>query len=406
MKTNPRKIRWMGLLLLTAVLLAVPAGEGFSGTVKAYTVITAAGIGMFALQLFDSPLIPSLFLLFGYCSLCDMETVMNGWAKEAPWCILCILILIEVMKETPLLRRIAYRTILLTGGSYGGICCGLYLVGFIFSALGDTMSAAMMAIGFGIVHSLRLDNTPAGAGILHCSLLGVGETGLFILNPSSIPLLYSIASSASHKVPANIDHVRWFQNGAVFIPYYLLLLLVVIRLFRPKEGVFQNGREYFRQQLEALGPMTLPEKKLGIILLGMLAFLLTGKLHGLGLVYGSVGAVVLLFLPGIGVGSGEELKRVNFAFPVFFVACISIGNVAGRLGIGGQLVEFLLPYLNQSDITVYLFTIAGLCFLLNFVMTPMAVYSALLFPLTAITMELTAVHDLYPLLAAMYSGLC
>ena len=80
------------------------------------------------------------------------------------------------------------------------------------------------------------------------------------------------------------------------------------------------------------------------------------------------------------------------------------GNVANALGVGQLLADALVPHLNTSNLFLYLLAIAVICFLLNFVMTPMAVFSALLVPLTIVTMGLPNVHDVFPLLNAVMLG--
>lgn len=405
-KLNAQTIKWIGLIVVVAIIALLPTSAVFTGPIKAFLAITVAGVGMVALQLFDSPMIPALLLLFGYTFIpgVDMNVVTGGWAKDAPWIILCIFIVIGVMNKTPLLTRIAYRIVLLTGGSYTGICVGFYLAGLVLSLMGDGPCPALIAIACGVVVSLKLGNTKAGAGIMFCAFHGIMDAGMFVFSPSVGTMLYGIASSASDKVPPMSNYVEWLRNGAIYIPFYILLLIITILMFRPKDGLAVNGKEYFKQELEKLGPMSTMEKKIGIIVAAMFIFLLTNPIHGVKMIYGFVGAAVALFLPGIKAGDRTDLKNVNFAFPIFIVACLAIGNVANTLGVGQLLVEVLMPYLNSSNLFLYFFTIALVCFLLNFVMTPMAVFSSLLVPLTIATMSLPNVNDIFPLLNAFLVG--
>lgn len=78
--------------------------------------------------------------------------------------------------------------------------------------------------------------------------------------------------------------------------------------------------------------------------------------------------------------------------------------MANALGVGQLLADLIVPVLDSSNVFLYLLAIAVFCFLLNFVMTPMAVFSSLLVPLTIVTMSLPNFHDVFPLLNAILIG--
>lgn len=59
-------------------------------------------------------------------------------------------------------------------------------------------------------------------------------------------------------------------------------------------------------------------------------------------------------MPGIGVGTKEDLLKVNYGFVIFLAACYSIGNVAGDLGMGKLLSDAMIPYLTGKSDTVVL----------------------------------------------------
>lgn len=155
---------------------------------------------------------------------------------------------------------------------------------------------------------------------------------MFVFSPTVGSFLYGTASNASELVNPTSNYAEWLKNGAIYIPYYILLLVITILMFRPKEGLAVNGKSYFREEPAKLGPMSTQEKKIAIIVAAMFIFLLTNPLHKIKMIYGFVGAVVALFVPGIKAGDRTDLKNVNFAFPIFIVACLAIGNVANALG--------------------------------------------------------------------------
>ncbi len=403
-KINGTKIKWIILLAAVIAMAFIPTNSEFTVSIKAFIIITVFCIAMFAMELIDSPMIPSLLLMFAYTFISDMNTVMDGWSKEAPWCVISMFILIRVMNKTPLLKRITYHIVLLTGKSYSGICIGLYLTGLILSFLGDNTSTAIIAVAYGIVVALQLENTRGAAGIMLCSYLGICEAGYFIYNPTGAPFIYSLVSSADASLPQNSNYLEWFKNGAVFIPYYIIILVLLIFIFRPKNDYAIKDGEYFKNELANLGPISILEKKIAAVIICMMIYLFASPIHGLPLVYGFIGACILLFLPGINAGDRNDISKIDFSFPCFLVACMAIGNVATQLGIGELIADKLLPYLDTGNLIIYFTAISLIGFILNFFMTPVAVYSTLLVPLTMVTTGISNINDIFPLICSLQVG--
>ena len=72
------------------------------------------------------------------------------------------------MERVGLLRRIAYKCILLTGASYKGIIWGIALAGVVIFLLmpNDNAAVPIAALAYGICLSLNLKKGPESAGIM------------------------------------------------------------------------------------------------------------------------------------------------------------------------------------------------------------------------------------------------
>ncbi len=407
-KTMEKKnlYKLVALLAAAAVIMMVPTNGSFTFEIKAYISLTVMCIGMVACSVFSSPLIPSLLLMFGYSLICGMDVAMSGWANQAPWSIISMFIIIKAIEKTPLFKRITFGIMHLLGGSYASICISIYLVGTVFSLLGSNVVPLILVMAFGVVSSLGYRGKKEAGGIMLCAYLGLAEASTFIYDPTVDPMLYGIASSIDPSVPSSSNYFEWFKNGAVFVPYYIILLVIVIIMFRPKTSCTSSKerKEYFKSSLSELGRMSKDEKYSSATLIALLLFLITNPLHNINMVYGFVGAAVLLYLPYIGVADGNDIKQVDYGFPIFIVACLGIGEAASSLGLPELLIETLTPYINESNLFIYFSTIYIIVFCLNFVMTPMAIYSALLAPLTAITMQIHDVLNVFPLLITTMLG--
>ena len=397
-------LKWAVLLLIVLFVALIPVNAEFTPKIKAFFVITVACIGMFALNLFPTPMIPSLLMMFLYSFISDMTTIMSGFAYDSAWVVVCCFILLYIMKRTPLLKRFSYRLIMLTGASYAGICAAIYLCGMAFSLLGDSSCCALIGLAYGIILSLNITDKRAAAGIMFCAYFGITDACRFILDPASMPFFYSLASMADPSLPTGISHLQLLWYDLVYVPYYFLLLVLIIKVFKPKQNILPGGKEYFRAELEQLGPMTRDEKKLTAVILLLLVYLFTTQIHGLSMAFGFVIAVFVLYLPGINVGIAEDVKNVNFSYPIFIVACIGTGNVATQLNVGGMLVEKLMPLMNVDNCLLFFLTVFVVMFVLNYVMTPSAIYACLMLPLASIAVELPYMHNIFPLISVMLSG--
>lgn len=87
------------------------------------------------------------------------------------------------------------------------------------------------------------------------------------------------------------------------------------------------------------------------------------------------------FCPGIDVGTKEDLRNANYGFILFVSACMSIGTVAGYLGIGQIASSIFMPLLEGKSSTVVMMFVWALVVLLNFLMTPLAIQAAFTGPL-------------------------
>ena len=61
-------------------------------------------------------------MLFG---VAEPEVAFKPWAQILPWLVVAGMILSEVMLDTGLAKRLAYKSLLMTGGSGKGIVLGL-----------------------------------------------------------------------------------------------------------------------------------------------------------------------------------------------------------------------------------------------------------------------------------------
>ena len=93
----------------------------FDAVLRAYLAISLGGILFWAFQVIPEPitglLIPILFCIVGVVT---PDIAFTPWSMILPWLVLAGIIMGDVMASTGLVKRIAYKILLLTGCSGKG----------------------------------------------------------------------------------------------------------------------------------------------------------------------------------------------------------------------------------------------------------------------------------------------
>ncbi len=94
------------------------------------------------------------------------------------------------------------------------------------------------------------------------------------------------------------------------------LYFIMTRMLKPEMDHIEGGRDAVRQQLLALGQMTLNQWKLLAITLILLGFWATeGVLHSVDTTSSTIVAIALMLMPRIGVMSWKNHKRASPGAP-------------------------------------------------------------------------------------------
>lgn len=204
----------------------------------------------------------------------------------------------------------------------------------------------------------------------------------FLLNPNVL-IIYGIGGDV-----AGFSSTTWplylFHNWPNFV-YYALLLFVLSRLFKPKDGL--NKKSYFADEYQKLGKMSRDEKKGVLVCAVLFLLLLTQSLHGVDAAYVFILTPLLAFFPGLNIGKPDDIRKANFPFIIFVVACMSIGSVAASLGFGKLVSDAVMPMLTGKSATLILGLVWLLVVLVNFLLTPLAIQSTFTVPLTQIALS-------------------
>ena len=119
-------ISWIVTLGLPILILLIPTSEAFTGDIRMFFAITLMGIAMFCFDEMENAVAGILMMtLYIVTGIAPMDRVFSAWTNSIPWYILATLLLVAILEDTTILKRIAYHCIILTGGTYTGVVFGI-----------------------------------------------------------------------------------------------------------------------------------------------------------------------------------------------------------------------------------------------------------------------------------------
>lgn len=384
--TGKKKIFWLISVFIPALILLIPTNEVFIVQMKVFFVITIFAILVFAFELLDT-YIPALFLPVAYAmaKVAPATIVFSPWLSELPWVIIGALLLVNVVEKTGLLRRVAYWAIIKTGGTYNGVLIGLMLAGIILNImLPGGILVPLIALAYGICVALDLGKSKTATGIMIASGIGAALPTFFVYAPSYFGVTFNAAKTV---VPSlSLTFLEYAYHNAIFLPFCFLMIFVVAKMFKP-DIPFQ-GKAYFANEYTKFGGMSTAEKKATLIVSALVLYLATMGIHNLGMGWGFVMAGCAMFVPGVNLGTTDDIRNINMSVVLFVTSCLSIGVVSTSLGIGAIVSQAMTPFLANTG-TIGLFSIIWVVtFVLNFLMTPAAIVAILAGPLAQIALDL------------------
>ncbi len=386
-KTSKSEVlKWAAMILCTIGIFLIPVNEVFTVPIKNYVAVTFAVVYIVAFGLLDlvfaAILLPCLYVMFGCAT---MDVAFSGWTAAAPVMVLGAYILTNILNECGLLKRIAYWSILRCPKSFLGLMFGIFLAGFILSVITSCNAFTVMpALGVGVCQALNLKKSKESALIMGAVLLSTCTVMTFIYDPSVMGLL----NEAMQQVTPGfaIGWLQFFlQNSPMFI-FCLITLVLYYKIMKPDIEI--KNHDYFSQEYQRMGKMSSDEKKAGIVTLLLLVYIVSIPIHGMEMQWGFLFAPMLLYLPGLKVGTQTAIEKTNFSMVLFTVACIGIGKVSMSLGLGQILSDILLPMLTDMPKTGVLYIVWIVCTLVNFLFTPIAIVAAFAAPLVQVAMDL------------------
>lgn len=381
--TNKKGIEVLKWVVALGVPLAILCFAPFDMILRSYLAISLGGILFWALQVIPEPitglLIPILFCIAGVAS---PDVAFAPWSMILPWLVLAGIIMGEVMASTGLVKRIAYKILLITGCSGKGLLLGCFAIGVFLPLVVSSTWAKLLILGpigmaicktWGVKPKSKIA-TGIMAMILFASL---SSCHLYMSGDDAMIFITSLFSQVTNG-EVTVDFFRWLK--LMWLPGFGWLAMSILTPYfmfiRPNRDMLPDISDHIRMEYQAMGKMSKDEiKALVIVVLILLNFMLETK-TGLNAAHVMVVLVSLFFVPGVNLMTAEKLNKLNIWIIFFVTGALAVGLSAGPSGFGALAEEKLLPIL--TGVGNYGRVMLGYTFgvIVNFLMTPLGAQSA------------------------------
>lgn len=378
------KIGWIMTITIPLLIMLIPSNSLFTGQVRLFFAITSCAIIMLAFEVLPffipSILLPVMYIVF---KLAAPVVAFSAWTTFLPWMLLTAFLIINILERIGLLERVAYLIIIKTKGTYQGLLIGMALIGILFNFfLTGANHLTLIPLAYGICKSLKLDGTQTAAGIILAAMLGANLPALIFYNPGYLGLELNIAG------PLGVT-VGWLEtlfHNIIFFPLVFIMIFIAGKMF--KQDVQLPELDYFINKYKSLEKVTPEETKAIFILITLVILLMTSGIHGIGIGWIFVIMACMFYMPGINIGSQDDLKQVNLSLVLFVAACTGIGSVSSELNIGQLIADMVIPMLQNTNKLGIIIIIWILAVIMNFMLTPLAAIAAFTVPIVQISLDL------------------
>lgn len=373
-------IKYAFNLILPLIILAIPCNEVYTFQIKLFVASTIFAICAFALETMPSAGVAILLMVFWiFTGVSTPEVVFSVWEQYLPYVVISGFLLANVLQRTGLLSRVVFKIVSKTAVSYKGLLIGLAVALWLVTQLVSSHPVLFATIAYGICVAFDFGCSKASAGVMFVAAIS-GMVAIQARFTSPLMLLGTAGAAGFDVNLLGFFESYWYNLPLII--FYIACIALAIIMFKPEKEI--GSKDYFKEKLAEMGPMTIQEKKAAVIVCLYLLYIFTQKIHGLSLEWGMALIPWLFIFPGIGCAEKEDIRKMNFGMIFFMVSCMSIGTVATSLGLGKIFTSFATQFLEGQNIYVLFLAMWLIIFICNFAMTPLAIAAAFTVPFLSI----------------------
>ncbi len=267
--------------------------------------------------------------LFWALGVVRFNVAFSGFSNDTPWFLFAALLLGRIAGKSGIARRLAYSVMLRVGTTYSKILLGLIITDFLLTFIvpsGLARVAILATIALALIEAFRAEK---GSNIARGMFLIMTYTGN-LFDKMILAGAGSITAAGAMSKFGGVE-VLWAQWLLAFLPCSIITVLIAWRvtlwLYPPERQTLAGGTEFFRSELEKMGPWSFAEKKAGVLIALAILLWVTDFVHHFPPAMIALGIGLCALLPPVGILDDDDMRTLNY-MPVFFVAAaVSMGNV-------------------------------------------------------------------------------
>jgi anion transporter len=285
--------------------------------------------------------------LFWALGVAPFAVAFRGFATDTPWFLFGAILFGAMAGKTGLGRRIATFVMQRVGSTYSRILLGLIITDFVLTFVipsGVARVVVVAAVALGIAQA---------SGVAPGS--NVGRAMFLILTyTASIFDKMIIAGAASITARGAIERfggveVLWSQWFLAYLPCDIITIFVAWRLtlwmYPPEKETLTQETSRVNRDIAGTEGWN-PQTTRAALLIGLaIGLWLTDFIHHIPPAVIGLGVGLAAVLPGIGVLTIDDMKKMNY-LPVFFVAAaVSMGEVLVDTKALGLLTDVMVSWM-------------------------------------------------------------
>ncbi len=341
--------RMIGILTF-AIILWMSSAVSYPVSATIITALTALLLGF-------SPNPEAPAKLYGTSNA--LKLIISGFSSPAMVLVGAAMFISVAMRKTGLDRRIALNVLSAVGTKVSRIYLGVIITGFILAFFVPSATARLACLApiiIGIVESLGINKKSQVAALL---MVGATQADTFwniMIQTAAAQNLVAVGFIQT-QMNTTIPWIDWLLAAA---PYSMLMVTILYfvtqALIKPEFKELKGGDVHIANMRREIGPMSLNEKKLLIISIGLLFLWATGgKLHTIDTTTTTIIAIALFFFPGIGIMDWKFAQpNIDWGSIVMFGAGIGLGSVLLKTKAATWLAHVFVSAFSLETASVFL----------------------------------------------------
>lgn len=341
--------RMIGILAF-AIILWMSSAVSYPVSATIITALTALLLG-FA----PNPEAPAK--LYGTSNA--LKLIISGFSSPAMVLVGAAMFISVAMRKTGLDRRIALNVLSAVGTKVSRIYLGVIITGFILAFFVPSATARLACLApiiIGIVESLGINKKSQVAALL---MVGATQADTFwniMIQTAAAQNLVAVGFIQT-QMNTTIPWIDWLLAAA---PYSMLMVTILYfvtqALIKPEFKELKGGDVHIANMRREIGPMSLNEKKLLVISIGLLFLWATGgKLHTIDTTTTTIIAIALFFFPGIGIMDWKFAQpNIDWGSIVMFGAGIGLGSVLLKTKAATWLAHVFVSAFSLETASIFL----------------------------------------------------